>query len=53
MSLVLGAVAAEGVAIKHEVEQILTELNDAAADCETVMSSPRIFQVWGNRAIVD
>ena len=53
MSRISGAVTAEGLATKHEVQQILTELNDAAADCETVMSSPRIFQVWGNRAIVD
>ena len=53
MSRISDAVTTEGLATKDEVQQILTELNEAAADCETVMSSPRIFQVWGNRAIVD
>jgi hypothetical protein len=28
-------------------------LNHAAADCETVISLPRIFQVWGKRAMGD
>ena len=41
---------AEGLATEDEVQQILTELNKAAADRETVMSLPRIFQVWGKRA---
>jgi len=41
---------AEGFATEDEVRQILTELNHAAADSETVLSLPRIFQVWGKRA---
>jgi hypothetical protein len=33
------------------VKQILTKLNHTAADSETVISLPRIFQVWGKRAV--
>ncbi|HEY4256242.1 MAG TPA: methyltransferase domain-containing protein [Candidatus Udaeobacter sp.] len=53
MSRISGAVIAEGLATEEEVQQILSELNDAAADCETVMSLPRIFQVWGKRRTGD
>ncbi len=53
MSRISGAVSAEGLATEEEVQQILSELNDAAADCETVMSLPRIFQVWGKRRTGD
>ena len=47
MSRVSDALITEGLATQVEVQQIMTELNHAAADCETVMSLPRIFQVWG------
>lgn len=50
MSRISSAVTAEGLATEDEVQQILTELNEAAANCETVMSLPRIFQVSGKRA---
>ena len=50
MSRISAAVTAEGLATEDEVQQILTELNEAAVDGETVMSLPRIFQVWGKRA---
>jgi ubiquinone/menaquinone biosynthesis C-methylase UbiE len=50
MSRISGAGIAEGLATEDEVQQILTGLNEAAANCETVMSLPRIFQVWGKRA---
>jgi hypothetical protein len=53
MSRISGAVTAEGLATEEEVRQILNELNEVAADRETVMSLPRIFQVWGKRAIGD
>ena len=46
------ALIAEGLASDDEVKQILTDLNKAAADCETLMSLPRIFQVWGKRGKV-
>jgi hypothetical protein len=49
MSRISGAVTAEGLATEDEVQQILHGLNEAAANCETVMSLPRIFQVWGKR----
>jgi ubiquinone/menaquinone biosynthesis C-methylase UbiE len=45
------ALIAEGLATESEVQRILTELNHAAADSETVISLPRIFQVWGKRAV--
>ena len=51
MSRISDALIAEGLATEGEVQQILTELNHAAADCETVISLPRIFQVWGKRAV--
>jgi len=51
MSRISDALTAEGLSSEDEVQQILTELNHAAADCETVISLPRIFQVWGKRAV--
>lgn len=51
MSRISNALTAGGLATVDEVQQILTELNQVAADSETVMSLPRIFQVWGRRAI--
>jgi ubiquinone/menaquinone biosynthesis C-methylase UbiE len=51
MSRISDALTAEGLATESEVQQILTELNHAAGDSETVISLPRIFQVWGRRAV--
>jgi ubiquinone/menaquinone biosynthesis C-methylase UbiE len=51
MSRISDALAAEGLATETEVTQILTELNHIAADSETVISLPRIFQVWGKRTV--
>jgi ubiquinone/menaquinone biosynthesis C-methylase UbiE len=51
MSRISGALTTEGLATQGEVQQILTELNHAAANRETVISLPRIFQVWGKRAV--
>ena len=53
MSRISDALTSEGLATEGEVQQILTELNHVAADSETVMSLPRIFQVWGQRGNVD
>jgi len=50
MSRISSALTVEGLANESEVKQILRELNHAAADCETVISLPRIFQAWGKRA---
>jgi ubiquinone/menaquinone biosynthesis C-methylase UbiE len=46
MSRTSDVLTAEGLATESEVQQILTELNHAAGDSETVISLPRIFQVW-------
>ena len=51
MSRISDSLTAEELATEGEVQHILTELNHAAADCETVIGFPRIFQVWGKRAL--
>jgi ubiquinone/menaquinone biosynthesis C-methylase UbiE len=50
MQRIADSVISERLAAESEVQQIITELNDAAVDSETVMSLPRVFQVWGRRA---
>jgi len=52
MSRISDALTTEGLATEIEAQQILTELNDVAADSETMISLPRIFQVWGKCGIV-
>jgi hypothetical protein len=49
MQRIAGAVISERLAPESEVQQIINELHDIAADSETVMSLPRVFQVWGKR----
>ena len=49
MERMSGSLVSEGLATEDEVKQIVKGLNAAAADGETVMSLPRIFQVWGKR----
>jgi ubiquinone/menaquinone biosynthesis C-methylase UbiE len=51
MSRISDALVAEGLATECEAQQIRTELNEIAADSETVISLPRIFQVWGKWAV--
>ena len=51
MARISDALTDEGLITEIEAQQILTELNNVAADCETVISLPRIFQVWGKRAV--
>lgn len=51
VSRISEALIAEELATEDEVQQILTELNQVAADSETLLSLPRIFQVWGKRAV--
>ena len=50
MSRISDALTAEGLATENEAQQILTELNHIAADSQTMISLPRIFQVWGRRS---
>ena len=49
MSRISDALTAEGFATESEAQRILTELNHAAADCETVSVYRGSFQVWGKR----
>jgi predicted O-methyltransferase YrrM len=53
MERVSAAVVSEDLATQREVRQIVDGLNTAAADSETVISLPRIFQVWGRRGRSD
>ena len=52
MTRISDALIAEGLATESEAKQILTELNHVAADSETLISLPRIFQVLGKRVDV-
>jgi SAM-dependent methyltransferase len=47
------ALITEGLSSEAEVQEILDQLNEVAGDCETVMSLPRIFQIWGERGASD
>lgn len=49
MERISDSVVSEGLASKSEVHQIVSDLELAAEDPETVMSLPRIFQTWGRR----
>jgi hypothetical protein len=49
MERISGSVVSEGLATEEEVDQIIKGLIAAAENVETVMSLPRIFQVWGKR----
>lgn len=51
MARISDALNAEGLVTEDEAQQILTELNAVAADSHTLISLPRIFQVWGKRGI--
>jgi hypothetical protein len=51
MSRIADALIAGELASESEVQHILTDLNRAAADSETLISLPRIFQLWGKRAV--
>jgi len=53
MSRIADALITEGLASENQVRHILTDLNRVAADSETVISLPRIFQVWGKRSKTD
>jgi SAM-dependent methyltransferase len=44
------AVVAAGLASDAEIQQVLAELNAFASSPRTILSLPRIFQVWGRKA---
>jgi ubiquinone/menaquinone biosynthesis C-methylase UbiE len=43
------AVVQEGLASAQEVQSIVADLDRFAADTRTILSLPRIFQVWGRK----
>jgi predicted O-methyltransferase YrrM len=49
MERISASVISEGLATEEEIEQIISGLDEAGADPETLMSAPRIFQTWGTR----
>jgi ubiquinone/menaquinone biosynthesis C-methylase UbiE len=51
MAHIREAVLAAGLASADEIERTVTELEAFARDPRTIESLPRIFQVWGQRAI--
>lgn len=44
------AVVANGLASRTDIDGIIAELDAFASDSRTIMSLPRIFQVWGSKA---
>ena len=50
MEKIARAIVAEGLATQDEIDGIIEELNNFAANPNTLMSLPRIVQVWGRRA---
>jgi ubiquinone/menaquinone biosynthesis C-methylase UbiE len=49
MENIADAVIAEGMALKPEVDELIDALYDLAKDRKTLVTLPRIFQVWGYR----
>lgn len=49
MEHIRDVVVQQGLASTREVESIVAELDQFTADPRTILSMPRIFQVWGKR----
>jgi SAM-dependent methyltransferase len=49
LAAIADAVLAEGLASDGEVDGLVAELSEFAADPRTLLSLPRVFQVWGRR----
>jgi SAM-dependent methyltransferase len=49
MENIAGAVLADGLATQVEIDAIVRELYDFAADPRTMCGTPRIVQAWGHR----
>jgi hypothetical protein len=45
------AILAEGLATDDELREALTSLSAYAADPTSLLSEPRVFQVWSRRAV--
>lgn len=49
MENIAGPVLEDGLATREEIDQIIRELYDLAADQTTLAGTPRIVQTWGRR----
>jgi SAM-dependent methyltransferase len=49
MQNIAGAVLEDGLATREEIDRIVRELYDQAADPNTVAGCPRVVQAWGRR----
>lgn len=49
MENIAGAVLADGLASRQEIDDIVRELYEFAADPETIAGTPRVVQAWGRR----
>ena len=47
MEKIRGAILEQSLSSPKEIEEIISELNSFAQNKGTIMSLPRIFQVWG------
>jgi hypothetical protein len=50
MENIAGAVLDDGLASQQEIDELVRELYDFAADPSTVAGMPRVVQAWGRRA---
>lgn len=50
MEHIRGSLVAAGLASDEEIDAIVAEINSFADDPQTILSLPRIFQVWGKRS---
>jgi hypothetical protein len=51
MENIAGAVLEDGLATREEIDRIVRELYDQAADPSTVAGTPRVVQAWGRRPV--
>jgi SAM-dependent methyltransferase len=49
MENIAPAVLADGLASRHEIDEVVRELYDFATDPNTVAGTPRVVQAWGRR----
>ena len=51
MENIASAVLADGLASQHEIDDVVRELYEFAADPNTVAGMPRVVQAWGRRPV--
>lgn len=51
MENIAGAVLEDGLATGEEIDRIVRELYDQAADPNTIAGTPRVVQAWGRRPV--